>query len=76
MEETDSRLLQADLQGNLYVFYQVWVTSSHSFFDYLVKYDAAGKELAKQNVSLLTSQFSPYETAVDGEGRLYLKGIE
>ena len=74
--ETGSRILQADFQGNLYVFYQVWVTSSHSFFDYLVKYDAAGKELAKQNVSLLTSQFSPYETAADGEGRLYLKGID
>nr|WP_305132434.1 extracellular solute-binding protein [uncultured Acetatifactor sp.] len=75
MEETDSRLLQADLQGNLYVFYSV-PNPPNSDFCYLVKYDAAGKELARQNVSLLTSQFSPYETAVDGEGRLYLKGID
>ena len=75
MEETDSRLLQADLQGNLYVFYRV-PNPPNSASYYLVKYDAAGKELARQNVSLLTSQFSPYETAVDGEGRLYLKGID
>ena len=67
MEETDSRLLQADLQRNLYVFYSV-PNPPNSDFCYLVKYDAAGKELARQNVSLLTSQFSPYETAVDGEG--------
>ena len=67
MEETDSRLLQADLQGNLYVFYRV-PNPPNSASYYLVKYDAAGKELARQNVSLLTSQFSPYETAVDGEG--------
>ena len=75
MEETDSRLLQADLQGNLYVFYRV-PNPPNSASYYLVKYAAAGKELARQNVSLLTSQFSPYETAVDGEGRLYLKGID
>ena len=75
MEETDSRLLQADLQGNLYVFYSV-PDPLKPDFRYLVKYDAAGKELAKQNVSLLTSQFTPYETAVDGEGRLYLIGMD
>ena len=71
--EACRRRLQADHQGNLYVFYSV-PNPLKSDFRYLVKYDAAGKELAKQNVSLLTSQFLPYETAVDGEGRLYLKG--
>ncbi|MCI9574514.1 MAG: extracellular solute-binding protein [Lachnospiraceae bacterium] len=73
--QADRRLLQADHQGNLYVFYHV-PNPLKSDFCYLVKYDAAGKELARQNVSLLTSQFSPYETAVDGEGRLYLKGMD
>lgn len=72
--ETCSRLLQADHQGNLYVFYSV-PDPPKSDTRYLVKYDAAGKELSRQNVSLLTSQFGPYETAVDGEGRLYLKGM-
>ena len=67
--QADYRLLQADHQGNLYVFYSV-PDPLKPDFRYLVKYDAAGKELAKQNVSLLTSQFTPYETAVDGEGRL------
>lgn len=73
--QADSRLLQADYQGNLYVFYSV-PDPPKSDFCYLIKYDAAGRELARKNVSLLTSQFSPYETAVDGEGRLYLKGID
>ena len=66
--QADYRLLQADHQGNLYVFYSV-PNPLKSDFRYLVKYDAAGKELAKQNVSLLTSQFLPYETAADGERR-------
>nr|WP_300849526.1 extracellular solute-binding protein [uncultured Acetatifactor sp.] len=73
--QADYRLLQADHQGNLYVFYSV-PDPLKPDFRYLVKYDAAGKELAKQNVSLLTSQFTPYETAVDGEGRLYLIGMD
>ena len=73
--EACRRRLQADPQGNLYVFYSV-PNPLKSDFRYLVKYDAAGKELAKQNVSLLTSQFLPYETAVDGEGRLYLIGMD
>ena len=73
--EADSRILQADHQGNLYVFYSV-PEPLKSDTRYLVKYDAAGKELARQNVSLLTSQFAPYETAVDGEGRLYLRGMD
>lgn len=74
--EVDSRILQADSQGNLYVFYQVSdsLTSSNSSVNYLVKYDASGKELARQNVSLITRGFIPYETAVDAEGRLYLMG--
>ncbi len=71
--EACRRRLQADPQGNLYVFYSV-PDPPRSDTCYLVKYDAAGKELAKKNVSLLTSQFVPYETAADGEGRLYLKG--
>ena len=73
--EACRRRLQADPQGNLYVFYSV-PDPPRSDTCYLVKYDAAGKELAKQNVSLLTSQFTPYETAVDGEGRLYLIGMD
>ncbi len=72
--QADHRLLQADHQGNLYVFYNV-PDPPKSATRYLVKYDAAGKELARQNVSLPTSQFFPYETAADGEGRLYLKGM-
>ncbi len=72
--QADHRLLQADHQGNLYVFYNV-PNPPKSDFRYLVKYDAAGKELARQNVSLPTSQFFPYETAADGEGRLYLRGM-
>ena len=71
--EACRRRLQADPQGNLYVFYSV-PDPPRSDTCYLVKYDAAGKELAKKNVSLLTSQFVPYEMAADGEGRLYLKG--
>lgn len=73
----DSRTLQADLEGNLYVFYRVRGSRENNYSDanYLVKYDAAGKELARANVSHLTSQFIPYETAVDAEGRLYLMGI-
>ena len=73
--EACRRRLQADHQGNLYVFYSV-PNPPKSDTRYLVKYDAAGKELARQNVSPLTSQFVPYETAADGEGRLYLKGID
>ena len=73
--EACRRRLQADHQGNLYVFYSV-PNPPKSDTRYLVKYDAAGKELAKQNVSLLTSQFLPYETAADGEGRLYLIGMD
>ncbi len=70
----DSRILQADFQGNLYVFYRVSQTDTGSIDNYLVKYDASGKELAKENISRLTRQFMPYETAVDAEGRLYLMG--
>ncbi len=76
--EADRRVLQADLQGNLYVFYQVsdsQTYSSHST-NYLVKYDASGKELARENVSQTTRGFSPEETAVDAKGRLYLRGVE
>lgn len=70
----DSRILQADIQGNLYVFYRVRQTDTGSIDNYLVKYDASGKELARENISRLTRQFVPYETAVDAEGRLYLMG--
>lgn len=71
----DSRILQADFQGNLYVFYRVSQTDTGSIDNYLVKYDAFGKELARENISRLTRQFMPYETAVDEEGRLYLMGL-
>lgn len=70
----DSRILQADFQGNLYVFYRVSQTDTGSIDNYLVKYDAFGMELARENISRLTRQFMPYETAVDEEGRLYLMG--
>ncbi|MCM1237986.1 MAG: extracellular solute-binding protein [Lachnospiraceae bacterium] len=71
----DSRTLQADPQGNLYVFYRVKDSQSASSAEYLVKYDAAGKELARESVTLLTRQFIPGETMVDAEGRLYLRGM-
>lgn len=76
--EADSRMLQADLQGNLYVFYHVSNRLTYSDYatNYLVKYDASGKELARENVSQPTRRFSPEETAVDAEGRLYLRGVE
>lgn len=75
--EADHRFLQADLQGNLYVFYQVLDSLTYSDYAtiYLVKYDVSGKELAKENVSQLTRRFGPEETAVDAEGRLYLRGM-
>ena len=74
--EADGRILQADFQGNLYVFYHVPESQTNTDFaaNYLVKYDADGKELARENISRLTRQFSPYETAVDAEGRIYLMG--
>lgn len=72
-DPADSRLLQADPQGNLYVFYHVPGLPADS--TYLVKYDAAGKELARTSVTQFTRQFNPEETTVDAEGRLYLRGI-
>ncbi len=69
-EDAYNWLLQPDLQGGFYVIYQGAEKTC------LVRYDEEGTELFRVEITGLTEGYAIEDTAVDGNGHLFIRGGE